>query len=88
MKCEICKNEPATSLSLVPHNDNDPWKWCGQCTRDTELYYITLDQLKNQDDATRWYNHLSEKVWFGPVSQQSFLTKLDDLQWLLEEKIA
>jgi hypothetical protein len=97
MKCEICKKEPATSLSCLAYDDRDfkwttpyktdPWKWTGSCTADTELYYITLDRIKTQKDATHWYHHLREKVWFGPVSQASFLFKLDDLQSRLSEKV-
>jgi len=84
MKCELCKAEPATRLACMLY---DTWKWTGYCRPGKELYYIPLDQLKNQKDATRWYHHLREKVWFGPVSQSSFLTKLDDLQRRLSEQI-
>lgn len=98
MKCEICKKEPATSLSLFAFDDmpdkpgyelhkSDPWKWAGDCTANSEFYYIMLDQIETQEQATRWYNHLREKVWFGPVSQSSFSIKLDDLQRRLSEKV-
>lgn len=97
MKCEICKKEPATSLSLMAYDDrdydwnrefkSDPWKWAGNCTADKELYFIPIDSLRTQKDATDWYRHLNEKVWFGPVSQASFLFKLDNLQQRLEEKL-
>lgn len=98
MKCEICKKEPATSLSLFafddmpdkPHYEEhklDPWKWAGACSADSEFYFIMLDDLKTQKDTDRWYHHLREKVWFGPVSESSFLTKLDDLQQRLSELV-
>lgn len=98
MKCEICKKEPATSLSLFAYDDmpdrpgydlhkSDPWKWAGDCAADTEFYYISMDRIKTQKDATFWYHHLREKVWFGPVSQASFLTKLDNLQRRLSELV-
>ncbi len=94
MKCEICKAEPATSLSLFSYDDRpdqlhkeDPWKWAGNCSRDNELYYIMIDDISTQKEATRWYHHLQGKTWFGPVSEHSFLSKLDDFQARLSEKV-
>ena len=66
---------------------SDPWKWVGNCAVNKELYYIMLDQLQTQKDTDHWFHHLREKVWFGPISQHSFLTKLDNLQRRLSEKV-
>ena len=80
MKCEICHREPIVSLSCMWYGDqdpaDDPWKLVGYCTSRSEVYYITLDQIKNQEQSTRWFHHLRDKVWFDAKSSTSFLNKL------------
>lgn len=67
MKCEICKKEKAYSISTM--NDVD-WFVTGECTADTERYYVLLDN--SPMDFNGWLRHLGEKRWFTYPSELSF----------------
>jgi hypothetical protein len=58
--CEVCGKEPATSFSWI---DGD-WKFCGDCTADSEIYYVELRLFFHSPAATvDWLAHLAEKDW-------------------------
>lgn len=66
--CEACGREPAFSFSWFPDPDDrygdtsGTWKVTGQCTADSEHYYITFDRWINE---TGWLAHLRQtKNWF------------------------
>lgn len=59
-QCEVCGQEPATSFSWL---DRD-WKFCGDCTTDTESYYIELKLFFQSPASTvDWIAHMAEKNW-------------------------
>ena len=64
--CEVCHHEPATSFSWF--NKADEWKYCGDCGKETETYYISFTRFFRSPAATvDWLAHLSEKNWFKPA---------------------
>lgn len=58
--CEMCHDEEATSFSWIKGD----WKFCGDCTSDTESYYIELNRIFSSSESTvDWLAHMHEKNW-------------------------
>lgn len=73
--CEVCENEEAYSFSFF---DSDNYKrickLTGECTIDSEKYYIEFKRFFNSPQSmTNWIAHMSEKQWFN---KEDFITKL------------
>jgi hypothetical protein len=63
-QCEVCGNEPATSFSWF--KDDGTWKFCGDCTRETETYYIQFNSIfKSPSSTVDWLAHMHEKNWMN-----------------------
>jgi hypothetical protein len=63
-KCEICREEPATSLSWF--YDDKKWKLAGDCTIGKESYWIMLnDFMGSAKRMLFWITHMSKKNWFN-----------------------
>ena len=66
---EICRREPAVSLSWFADRRNwygdrsGSWKLAGACTAAVESYYVLLRDFDARPD--QWRAHLSEKAWFS-----------------------
>jgi len=62
--CEACGEEPATSFSYF--QDDECWKFTGDCTTQTEMYYIELETFFKSPPATvDWLAHMHEKDWMN-----------------------
>lgn len=65
--CEACRREPAYSFSWTPDKArwyaafSGTWRATGECTSDTEHYYITFNRWVTERD---WLRHLRGKTWF------------------------
>lgn len=62
--CEACQSEPATSFSYFRNEDS--WKFTGECTRETEDYYIQFERFfESPKETVDWVAHMSEKGWMN-----------------------
>lgn len=59
-KCEVCLNQTAISFSYF-QDDQLGWKFCCECTSDSELYWIWTKDFHRE---TWWIDHLRDKNWF------------------------
>ena len=70
--CEVCRLEPATSFSFVDKR----WVFVGNCTSDSERYYIEFKRLFRSPAATvDWLAHMHEKNWMDWDSFMDMLTR-------------
>lgn len=60
--CENCGLNPAISFSWFKKENK--WKFCCQCTADTEDYYIPFKDCSSWHEWVDWLAHMSEKGWF------------------------
>ena len=76
-RCEVCKSEPATSLSVICKDGADSWVLAGACTEGREQYYVTFDSMfESPAETVDWIAHLSEKTWFSPREFFSVVRRL------------
>ncbi len=63
--CEVCREKPAVSFSFFFQDHNQgydgTWKFCCNCTCETEDYYIEFDGFFSEEAL--WLEHLGEKTW-------------------------
>ena len=63
--CEVCQEKPAVSFSFFfrdfNQGENGTWKFCCDCTSQTEDYYIVFDDFFPGEAL--WLAHLEEKTW-------------------------
>ena len=75
-RCEVCRREPATSLSWFADRKrwyadrSGTWRFTGNCTADCEAYYVMLRHrghgfLDSAESREHWLLHLAEKTWFN-----------------------
>lgn len=62
--CEKCGQEKAYSFSYF--RDTDEWMFTGDCTRESEDYYIEFDRFfESPKETVDWLAHMSEKGWMN-----------------------
>lgn len=73
--CEVCGAEPATSFSYFKKDQS--WKLCGDCTSETEAYYVPFkDFFDNPGETVDWLAHLSEKGWVDWTTFMAMMRRL------------
>lgn len=65
VQCEVCHNEPATSFSYMRKGEGGEWIAGGDCTANSEMYYIEFSRFfESPEETVDWLAHMSEKDWF------------------------
>jgi hypothetical protein len=78
--CEVCRREPATSLSWFADKRNwygdgsGTWRLAGACSSTAESYYVLLADYRAHPE--RWIRHLGEKRWFDPTDFGAVVNRL------------
>ncbi len=89
--CEACGRESATSFSWFADRArwyaprSGTWRFTGDCTADTEQYYVMLHDrgrgwLESRAEREDWLRHLREKDWFNPLDFFAMLARFEAAQ--------
>jgi hypothetical protein len=85
-RCEACGQEEAYSFSWFPDRAqwyaprSGRWLFTGDCTSDTEHYYVLLNDrtngfLRSAAEQRDWWHHLGGKDWFNPLDFGAMLDR-------------
>ncbi|PHS69507.1 MAG: hypothetical protein COB23_06025 [Methylophaga sp.] len=82
--CEVCGDNEATFVSLIPVQPNSmdgSWKFTCDCTSQIEKNPLPINKIFSSPTATaEWLEHMREKNWFKKDDFLAMMNRYHDWQ--------